>query len=125
MLRFKDFIIPGGGVYERFRCIIFSKLQFVVLSFLLVLFTAHVTWAETSKKLVGFGHNPYDQGNISAVIGILDNTYTDENGNRIGTGPSIMDVVSRELYEDELISQPTTAAFSRRNDSGRQTPYHK
>jgi phospholipase/lecithinase/hemolysin len=76
--------------------------------------------ADVDRQLVGFGHNPYEQGNFPSLIGVLDNTYTDENGsNRIGTGPSIMDVISRELFEDGIISQESTAALF----SGQGTNY--
>ncbi len=67
------------------------------------------TVAMADKNLVVFGHNPYEQGNFPSLVGALDNTFTGESGNRIGTGPSIADVVSRELAASGVIEQESQA----------------
>lgn len=97
-------------------CSLFSRVQKIkqlstlgVLS-LSLLAGASVS-AETERGLVVFGHNPYEQGNFPALVGVLDNTFSGENGNRIGTGPSIGDVISRELLAGNVISEASQAAL--------------
>ena len=75
--------------------------------------------ASTDKQLVVFGHNPYEQGNFPSIIGVLDNTYSGVEGNRIGTGPSIADVVSQQLFDGGVIAQTSSAALF----SGQGTNY--
>ena len=96
---------------NRFFYRAYTALLFFLQAISLPAYADSADHTQLERKLVGFGHNPFEQGNLPSLIGILDNTYTDKNGNRIGTGPSIMDVASDQLYAEGIISQPTTAAL--------------